>query len=478
MINFEMYYTGRYYDELFLENNTPRPHTVSLVKHINALSKNDLKRRQQAAELALFQQGITFSVYNDKEGAEKIFPFDIIPRIIAANEWEWLEKGLKQRLEALNLFIGDVYHQQKILKDKVIPPELVLSSSFYLKQCIGLYPTKGIWTHIAGIDLVRDQAGMFYVLEDNLRCPSGISYVLENRSIQKKTFPRAFQAMNVRPVSNYSDYLYDTLHYIAPEHSERPNIIVLTPGVYNSAYFEHAYLARQMGVTLAEGGDLVVIDDNVMLHTTRGFEKVDVIYRRIDDDFLDPYEFRKDSILGVSGIMECYRKGNVTLVNAPGTGIADDKAIHAYVPQMIKYYLDQEAILPNVPTYLCHEKKQLQHVLKNIRKLVIKSVDQSGGYGMLIGPQATAKQCEAYAKKIAKNPRHYIAQPVLGLSRSPTIVGDHIEGRHVDLRPYLLYGKSIFVLPGGLTRVALEKGSLIVNSSQGGGSKDTWVLDN
>jgi uncharacterized circularly permuted ATP-grasp superfamily protein len=476
-LNFDDYQTKNFFDELIAPNGKPRSLSMPLIEQIEALPPNELRRLQAAAELALYQQGITFSVYGDKAGTEKIIPFDIIPRVVPGDEWKRLERGLKQRIEALNLFIDDIYHEQKILKDKVVPKELITSSPCYLKQCKGLNPPGGIWIHITGTDLVRDKDGHYYVLEDNLRCPSGISYVLQNRAIQKRTFPNAFAAMKVRPVSNYPDHLYQTLHHVAPPNGQKPRIIVLTPGIYNSAYFEHAYLAQQMGVPLAEGSDLTVVDDHVMLRTTSGLEKVDVIYRRIDDEFIDPKTFRKDSLLGVPGIMECYKKGNVTLANAPGTGIADDKAIYAYVPAIIKYYLGEEAIIPNVPTYACWDKKQCDYVLANLNKLVVKAVNLSGGYGMLIGPKSTPAERKDFAARIKKNPRDYIAQPTLSLSRSPTVTDKGIEGRHVDFRPYILYGKSIFVLPGGLTRVALKKGSLVVNSSQGGGSKDTWVLE-
>jgi len=476
-LNFDNYKVGSFYDELFNEFGLARSASQALIEQINAISPNDLRRKQKAAELALHQLGITFSVYGDKKGTEKIFPFDIIPRVIPANEWKHIEKGLKQRIESLNLFVHDIYHEKKILKDKLIPADLILSSKCYLKECEGLNPPRNIWIHITGTDLVRDTDGVFYVLEDNLRCPSGVSYVLENRAILKRTFPQSFAAMNVRRVADYPDHLYDTLRYLAPDHIEQPKIVVLTPGIYNSAYFEHAYLAQQMGVTLAQGSDLVVIDDELMLRTTKGFEKVDVVYRRIDDDFLDPDVFRPDSLLGIKGIINAYRKGNIALANAPGNGIADDKAVYAYVPQIIKYYLGEEPILPNVETYICEDKKQRDYVLNHLDKLVVKAVNQSGGYGMLIGPRSTQAQREEFADKITANPRDYIAQPTLSLSRCPTIIGDDIEGRHVDIRPYILYGKSIFVLPGGLTRVALVKDSLVVNSSQGGGSKDTWVLE-
>lgn len=475
-MNFLEYETDGFYDELMQADGSPRNEVLPLIDHVNSLSATDLRRRQKYAERALYQQGITFSVYGDKKGTEKIFPFDILPRIVTAEEWEPLERGMKQRIKALNMFINDIYNEQHILKDKIIPKELVLSSECYLKQCEGLTPPNGIWIHVTGTDLVRDGDGQFYVLEDNLRCPSGISYVLQNRAIQKRTMPKAFQAMQTRPVSDYGDHLYEALRYANPNAGDNPNVIVLTPGIYNSAYYEHSFLAQQMGVTLAQGSDLTVIDDQVMLITTRGYEKVDVIYRRIDDAFLDPKVFYQDSLLGVPGIMECYRKGNVALANAPGTGIADDKAVYAYVPKIIKYYLDEDPIINNVPTYICDDEKERSHVLANLDKLVVKAVNLSGGYGMLIGPKSTAKEREIFAAKIKENPRDYIAQPTLALSRTPTIVGDAIEGRHVDFRPYILYGESIFVLPGGLTRVALKKGSLVVNSSQGGGSKDTWVL--
>lgn len=477
-MDFDQYDTQGFYDELFDAKGRPHEVALPIVEQINALPAKELRRRQKAAELALYQQGATFNVYGDKRGQEKILPFDIIPRIVPADEWEVLERGLKQRIHALNLFINDIYNEKKILKDKVIPSEMVLSSECYLKQCEGLRPPKDVWVHITGTDFVRGGDGVFYVLEDNLRCPSGISYVLQNREIMKRTLPRAFEEMMVRPVSNYTDYLYETLRYAANDKVEKPNVIVLTPGIYNSAYFEHAYLAQQMGVTLAQNSDLVVMDDYVYLRTTKGLEKVDVIYRRIDDEFIDPQVFRKDSLLGVPGIIDCYRKGNVTLANAPGTGIADDKAIYAYVPKIIKYYLGEDPIIPNVPTYICEDEKDRSYVLANLDKLVVKAVNLSGGYGMLIGPKSTAAERKEFAARIQKHPRNYIAQPTLALSRAPTIVGNKIAGRHVDFRPYILYGKDIFVLPGGLTRVALVKDSLVVNSSQGGGSKDTWVLGN
>jgi uncharacterized circularly permuted ATP-grasp superfamily protein len=473
--NFSQYRTEGFYDELFESDGVPRASAKPLIDFIHSLPSGDLKRRQKASEVALLQMGITFSVYGDKQGTEKIFPFDIIPRLIQADEWQKIEAGLKQRIQALNLFIDDVYHGQKILKDKIVPEELVLSAASFRKQCMGLNPPLGIWAHITGSDLVRDKEGTFYVLEDNLRCPSGVSYVLENRTVLKRNFPQVFQQMKVKPVIDYPDNLIQTLSNLAPN-NEDPTVVVLTPGIYNSAYFEHAFLARNMGVQLVQGEDLAVVDNHVMLKTTKGLEKVDVIYRRIDDDFIDPKAFRKDSLLGVPGLLQCYQAGNVALANALGTGIADDKAIYAYVPQIIKYYLDQEAIIPNVPTYICSDDKQRDYVLKNLKKLVVKAVNLSGGYGMLIGPNSSSQDRRVFAQKIQEDPRNYIAQPTLALSRAPVITDDHFEGRHVDCRPYILYGKSIYVLPGGLTRVALKKGSLVVNSSQGGGSKDTWVL--
>jgi uncharacterized circularly permuted ATP-grasp superfamily protein len=461
---------------MFNPDATPRPCARLLFERMTSVGEAELRRYQQAAEQALFRMGITFNVYGDAAGAEKIFPFDIIPRIVAAEEWTQIDRGLRQRVHALNLFINDIYHDQKILKDGLIPADLIFSAKSFRKACIGLNPPKGAWCHITGTDLVRHGDGKYYVLEDNLRCPSGVSYVLQNREIMKRTFPQIFDHSNVHPVGEYPSHLLRTLQGIAPSGNASPVVALLTPGIYNSAYFEHAYLAKFMGVELVEGRDLVVMNGYVMMRTTKGFERVDVIYRRIDDDFLDPLTFRADSMLGVPGMMDVYRAGRVALANAPGTGIADDKVVYAYVPKIIKYYLGEDAILPNVPTYVCWEDADRQYVLENLDKLVVKAANESGGYGMLVGPHSTAEQREKFKDLITADPRNYIAQPTLALSRVPVIVGDHIEGRHVDLRPYILYGEEIFVLPGGLTRVALKKGSLVVNSSQGGGSKDTWVL--
>ncbi len=475
-LNFDHYDTENFYDELVLANGKPRSGAEILIQRLNDLPDGEIIARQNAAEAAMYNMGITFTVYGNDEGTEKIFPFDIVPRIVEAKDWTYIDKGLKQRIHALNLFINDIYHEQKILKDKIIPAEMILGAASYRKQCQGLNVPRDIWCHITGTDLVRDRDGQHYVLEDNLRCPSGVSYMLESRQVLKRTLPVAFEASQVHPIDDYPARLLETLQYLAPEYVSSPTVVVLTPGRYNSAYFEHSYLAQQMGVELVEGSDLVVMDGFVQMRTTRGFQRVDVIYRRIDDDFIDPQAFRADSMLGVPGLMEVYRNGRVALANAPGTGIADDKAIYAYLPQIVKYYLDEKMILPNVPTYLCANEKERGYVLANLDKLVVKATNESGGYGMLIGTQSTKKQQAEFAELIKNNPRNYIAQPTLALSRAPVVVDDHFEGRHIDLRPYVLYGKEIFVVPGGLTRVAFKKGSLVVNSSQGGGSKDTWVL--
>ncbi|HZR16269.1 MAG TPA: circularly permuted type 2 ATP-grasp protein [Verrucomicrobiae bacterium] len=475
-MRFHQYEVGNFFDEMFSAEGCPRPAAQALVKTIESLPDGELLARQQAAERALLQMGITFNVYGEDAGVEKIFPFDILPRIVSGCEWNRIETGLKQRIRALNLFIDDIYHQQRILKDGILPKDLIFSAKSYREQCAGLNPPSGIWCHITGTDLVRNSDGEVYVLEDNLRCPSGVSYVLENRQIMKTLFPRLFASSRIRPVSNYPLKLRDMLESLAPEHIKKPRVVLLSPGIYNSAYFEHSFLAQQMGIELVEGRDLAVQDEQVVMRTTKGFERVDVIYRRLDDDFMDPECFRADSVLGVAGLMQVYKAGNVALANAPGTGIADDKVVYAYVPKMIKYYLGEDIILPNVPTYICSEENDLSYVLENLEKLVVKAANESGGYGMLVGPHATRQQCDEFADRIKAAPRNYIAQPTLALSRVPTLTGDHFEGRHVDLRPYILYGKELFVLPGGLTRVALKKGSLVVNSSQGGGSKDTWVL--
>ncbi|MBD1870954.1 circularly permuted type 2 ATP-grasp protein [Leptolyngbya sp. FACHB-671] len=472
----DQYNPGDFYDELFAAKGQPRAEATLLIERIQSLTLQELQRRQQAAQNALFKLGVTFNVYGDNQGTERIFPFDIVPRIVSAQEWSWLEQGLKQRIQALNLFLADIYGEQKILKDGVIPAELIYSASGFLKPCMELQPPQGIWCHITGTDLVRDRSGQWYVLEDNLRCPSGVSYVLENRRVMKNTFPLVFNSMAIQPVDDYASQLLETLLNLAPSGLPEPRVVVLTPGIYNSAYFEHSFLAQQMGVELVEGRDLVVSDGYLQMRTTRGLQRVDVIYRRIDDNFIDPKAFRADSLLGVPGLTEVYKQGRVAIANALGTGVADDKVIYAYVPQIIRYYLDEDQMLPNVPTYLCWEADQQSHVLANLDKLVVKAANESGGYGMLVGPHATVEQREEFAGRIKASPRNYIAQPTLSLSRMPTFLDDHFDGRHVDLRPYILYGKDIYVTPGGLTRVALRKGSLVVNSSQGGGSKDTWVV--
>ena len=473
---FDDYQTERFYDELFDESGKPRAEARRLIDQLNTMPADDLRQQEQTIKQSLLRMGITFAVYGDEQGTEKIFPFDIIPRIVPAIEWQHIESGLRQRIKALNLFIDDIYHKQEILNEGIVPRNLIEGAAAFREACRQLNPPQGIWCHITGTDLVRHSDGAIYVLEDNLRCPSGVSYVLQNRQIMKRSFPQIFRASQVRPVINYPSRLYETLRHVAPEHVNDPTIVVLTPGIYNSAYYEHSFLAQQMGVELVEGRDLVVKDAHVYMRTTEGFQRVDVIYRRIDDDFLDPRVFRADSLLGVPGLMDVYQRGNVTLANAPGNGVADDKVIYAFVPKMIRHYLNEEPILPNVPTYVCQLEDDRRYVLSHLNNLVVKAANESGGYGMMIGPHATQEERRRFAHLIEENPRNYIAQPTLTLSRVPTLVEDHFEGRHVDLRPYILYGRDIWVLPGGLTRVALRKGSLVVNSSQGGGSKDTWVI--
>ena len=473
---FDDYETNDFFDELILADGRARPEAELLVRKLQGFSADELRRRQHTAERLLLQMGITFNVYGDSAGTERIFPFDIVPRVVAWREWEKIERGLKQRVHALNAFIDDIYHDQHILKDRVVPEDLIASAASFRPQCKGLHPPRGIWCHVTGTDLVRDKNGEIYVLEDNLRCPSGVSYVLENRHVMKRTFPEVFGASRVLPVDDYPSRLLEMLQYVGPGYGSSPSVAVLTPGIFNSAYFEHSFLARQMGVELIEGRDLVVANGYVCTRTTRGLQRVDVIYRRLDDDSLDPMTFRPDSVLGVPGIMDVYRAGRVALVNAPGTGIADDKVLYAYVPKIVRYYEGADPILPNVPTYVCWEESDRRYVLEHLGELVVKAANESGGYGMLVGPHSTAAEQAEFARRVEAMPRNYIAQPTLALSRAPVLVDDHFEGRHVDLRPYVLYGEDIYVLPGGLTRVALKKGSLVVNSSQGGGSKDTWVV--
>ena len=464
------------YDEMFEARDELHPHYEPLLEHFAALPPDEVQRRKQAADLSFLNQGITFTVYGRNEGTERIFPYDLLPRIITAAEWATVEKGLAQRITALNLFLKDIYNEGRILKDGMVPRELVYSCPQFRREMIGVQVPRNVYVAICGTDLIRMQDGEFVVLEDNLRVPSGVSYMLTNRRVMKRIFPQLFRSYNVRPIEHYTQVLLSTLRSLAPEGRPEPNIVLLSPGVFNSAYFEHAYLARQMGIELVEGRDMVVHDNVCYMRTTNGLQRVDVIYRRVDDDFIDPMAFRPDSMLGVSGLFNAYRAGNVTLANAFGTGVADDKALYAFVPDIIKYYLGEDPILNNVKTYLCMVDKEREYVLQNLDKLVVKAVGESGGYGMLIGPQSTAEERSEFADKIKANPRNYIAQPTISFSRAPCLIGDELEPRHVDLRPYVLYGDKVTIVPGGLTRVALKRGSLVVNSSQGGGSKDTWVL--
>jgi uncharacterized circularly permuted ATP-grasp superfamily protein len=454
-----------------------RPHYARFRDLFQTLTPPEFDHKRQAVDLAFMRQGVTFNVYGDSAGTEKIFPFDLLPRIIPAKEWEMLERGLAQRITALNLFLHDIYHEQKILKDGVIPAHYVLSGKHFRREFVNFNVPKDIYIHICGTDLIRDDKGQYLVLEDNGRCPSGVSYVLENRRALKRSFPQMFESIGVRPVENYPQELLRMLKHIAPAGVADPTVVLLTPGAFNSAYFEHTYLARQMGIEIVEGRDLVVRDAAVFMRTTKGLQPVHVIYRRLDDDFLDPTVFRRDSMLGVPGLVNAYRSGLVSLANSIGTGIADDKVMYYFVPQMIKYYLDQEPIIPNVATFLANEESDRKYILDNLEHLVVKAANESGGYGMLIGPKATKAEIAEFRAKVIAEPRNYIAQPTISLSRHPTHVSDGLfEGRHVDFRPYVIYGEKIVTVPGGLTRVALRKGSLVVNSSQGGGSKDTWVL--
>lgn len=464
------------YDETFTIDSEARTHYKILIDRLSNLSAEELHYRQQASDLTFLNQGITFRVYGDDQGGERTFPFDLLPRILTGKEWQHLEDGLKQRMQALNLFLHDIYHEGRIFKDKVVPYGLVASCKAYRKQMRGVTVPHGVYVSICGTDIIRLPDGEFAVLEDNLRVPSGVSYMLANRSVTKNVFPRLFNNYGVRPIDQYTQALLNTLQSLATD-TDTPRVVLLTPGIYNSAYYEHTYLARQMGIPLVEGRDLLVHDNVVYMRTTSGLKKVDVIYRRLDDDFLDALTFRPDSQLGVNGLFNAYRAGNVVLANAVGTGIADDKAIYAYVPQIIKYYLAEDPILQNVETYLMEDDKQREHTIQNIDKLVVKAVGEAGGYGMLIGPHSTKAQQTDFVNAINKNPRNYIAQPTLSLSTAPCFVDGEIEARHIDLRPFILNGgDGMTIMPGGLTRVALKKGSLVVNSSQGGGSKDTWVL--
>jgi len=478
---FKRYQIGQDFDEMFEASGRPRPHYRQLYDQLQSLSVAELAQYQEQAAKAFLDQGITFTVYGDVQQTERIFPFDLLPRIIPNSEWRHIEEGVRQRIQALNAFLLDVYGEQRILREGIIPRELVEGASGFQREFVGLRPPRDLYIHIAGIDLVRDTNGTYLVLEDNLRTPSGVSYVLESRVIMKRVFPSLFAQMRIRPVDHYPNQLLENLRYLAPEIRENPTVVLLTPGVNNSAYFEHSFLALQMGIELVEGQDLIVESDRVYMKTTQGLQQVDVIYRRVDDTFLDPEVFHQDSLLGVPGLIRAYHAGNVALANAVGNGVADDKAIYAYVPQMISFYLNESPVLPNVQTYLCSREQDRKYVLEHLPSLVVKSVNESGGYGMLMGPASSKAEQEDFRARIVNSPRNYIAQPIVSLSRLPCLVDDHaggfeFAGRHIDLRPFVLSGKDITLSLGGLTRVALREGSLVVNSSQGGGSKGTWVL--
>lgn len=475
---FERYVLNAAYDEMFDRDGRARAHYQGLEQRLKELSAADLQQRQFAVEQTFLHQGITFTVYGDEQATERVFPTDLLPRILTAGEWDHIERGLKQRLIALNLFLEDIYNAGRILSDGIVPSELIFGCANYRREMRGVCVPRRAYVSICGSDLVRLPDGQFAVLEDNLRVPSGVSYMLANREVMKRAFPNLMRQMQVRPIEDYSRALLATLAALAPSHHRDLRIVLLSPGVFNSAYFEHTFLAREMGIELVEGRDLLVHDGMVYMRTTSGLKRVDVIYRRIDDDFIDPLAFRPDSMLGVPGLLNAYRAGNVAIANSLGNGVADDKAVYAYVPRIIKYYLDQDPILSNVETYLLREPDQRAHVLANLDRLVVKAVGESGGYGMLVGPHASAAERAAFAERIRAHPENYIAQPTLMLSRAPCFIDGHIEPRHVDLRPFILHGTETIIVPGALTRVALRRGSLVVNSSQGGGSKDTWVLRN
>ncbi len=478
-MDWKRYEPKAFFDELITADGKVRPPAKRLISYLGSLSDEEIETRRQMAEATIQEMGVSFTVYTEEGNIDRAWPFDIIPRTISAKQWRTTAAGLKQRLKALNLFIDDLYHDQNIIKDGIIPGHIITESKNFRPECVGVSPPFGVWAHICGTDLVRDSDGEFYVLEDNLRVPSGVSYMLENRAITKRVLPELFENDRIQPVDDYCANLFDTLVSLSPRKVRKPVIVVMTPGIFNSAYFEHAFLAQQMGVELVEGSDLVVSDDDcVYMRTISGLERVDVIYRRIDDLFIDPEVFRKDSVLGVPGLMRAWQKGNVGLANAPGAGVADDKVVYAYVPEIIRYYLNEEPIIKNVETYLCEDPEQREYVLANLDKLVVKPANESGGYGMLVGPHSTKKDQATFAKLIKENPRNYIAQPTLALSTAPTIVEKGaLEPRHLDLRPFILQGKDMYVTTGGLTRVAMRKGSLVVNSSQGGGSKDTWIVE-
>jgi len=477
-INWKAYDSQSFFDELLTANGNPRLAARGIIKFLQNLPDEELGERRAAAELAIRDMGISFTVYTEGGNIDRNWPFDIIPRSISSKEWAKVSAGLKQRSRALNRFIDDVYNKQSILKDGIVPADIVLQSSNYKPQCRGVSPRYGAWAHICGSDLVRNKDGKFYVLEDNLRVPSGVSYMLENREITKRVLPELFENYSIRPVDDYPSQLYRTLASLSPRQNRKPCIVVLTPGIYNSAYFEHAFLAQSMGAELVEGSDLFTDDDDcVYMRTVDGPMRVDVVYRRIDEDFIDPEAFREDSMLGVPGIMRAWKAGNLAIANAPGSGVADDKVIYAFVPDMIRYYLKEEPLMESIKTYLCMLEKDREYVLANLDKLVVKPANESGGYGMMVGPHASAEKRREFAALIEKNPRNYIAQPTLSLSTAPTYIDHQLEPRHLDLRPFILQGKDTWVTPGGLTRVAMIKGSLVVNSSQGGGSKDTWIVE-
>jgi uncharacterized circularly permuted ATP-grasp superfamily protein len=470
------YDSGDYYCELLGSDTTPHSVFDVIERQLSTISEKELRNRAVAAENDMFDLGVTFTVYSEKSAIDRVFPFDLIPRVLSAKEWTEIEAGIKQRVAAINLFLADIYGPQHVLKDGIIPSHLVFGNSNFRKEMQGVKVTNGVYVAICGIDIVRDQAGRFLVLEDNARTPSGVSYVIENRRMMLRAWPELFDGLGVQSVDSYGPRLRQALAESSPGGTNDPHIVLLTPGTYNSAYFEHVFLAREMGIPLVEGRDLTVIDSRVYLRTIAGLRRVDTIYRRIDDDFLDPRVFRKDSILGVPGLMEAYVAGNVQLANGVGTGVADDKAVYAYMPRLIRYYLNQEPILPNVDTHICGEPEGLAFTLANLENLVVKPVGASGGYGVMIGPRSSRAEIEETRAKIIEDPSNFISQPVVGLSVCPTLCDDGIEPRHVDLRPFAVTGRDTWVLPGGLTRVALRKNSLVVNSSQGGGSKDTWVL--
>ncbi len=477
-LDWSEYQPGNFFDELIGPECAPRPGAAEIAAYLSSLGTHELAERQAAAERAILEMGVTFTVYTEGQNIDRAWPFDIIPRIIDGEEWNRTEAGLKQRLRALNMFIHDMYHERRIIADGIFPAYIVESSKNFLEACVGAKPSGNVWANICGSDLVRDSDGTLYVLEDNLRVPSGVSYMLENRIVLKHVFPELFRNQDIRPVGDYPSALFDMLCSIAPATEAEPEVVVLTPGIYNSAYFEHSYLAQRMGCELVEGSDLIVNDDNcVYMRTINGLVRVDVIYSRVNAEFLDPEAFRPDSMLGVPGLLRAWRSGKVALANAPGTGVADDKVVYTYVPDMIRYYLDEDALLPNVPTWRCADEDSLTYVLENIADLVVKPANESGGYGMLVGPHASREEHQKFRELVKANPRNYIAQTTLNLSTAPTVIGDSLEPRHVDLRPFILQGRDMYVTPGGLTRVALRKGSLVVNSSQGGGSKDTWIVD-